>query len=98
MLEVKENILSKSDLIKLINSVDANSKFDEEVSKVLVNFADEYVDNIISSCVSLCRHKNSKTLTQKDVAFVLNINFPLVSNNENNNNFSKSIKFDEKNY
>lgn len=83
-LEVKENVLSKPHLINLVNSVDSNSKLDEDVSKTLIDFTDEYVDNIISRCVLVCRHRGSKMLTQNDTNFILNYKVPPLLINKNN--------------
>lgn len=83
-LATTESFLVKPNLNKLVSSVDVGARLDEDVTDVLIEFTDEYVDDIISRCIALCRHRGSKTLTQKDLAFALNAKGSQLVINKNN--------------
>eukprot|EP00771_Trimastix_marina_P001185 gnl/Trimastix_PCT/2239.p1 GENE.gnl/Trimastix_PCT/2239~~gnl/Trimastix_PCT/2239.p1 ORF type:complete len:125 (+),score=8.87 gnl/Trimastix_PCT/2239:3-377(+) len=64
-------LLSKETLRDLLHTVDPSFEFDPEVEKFLVDYAQDFVNETISSGASLAHHRHSSTLEVKDVRFEL---------------------------
>ena len=61
------SIIDSTDLQELLQNIAPNESFDEEVLDMLMDIANDYVDNIAVGASQLAVHRNSTTLELKDV-------------------------------
>lgn len=64
-------VLNKQRLQELVNEIDPREQLDEEVEDLLLNIADDFVDNVVTNACKLAKHRGSKTLEVKDVQLIL---------------------------
>ncbi|XP_053208393.1 transcription initiation factor TFIID subunit 12-like [Panonychus citri] len=64
-------VLNKQRLQELVNEIDPREQLDEEVEDLLLNIADDFVDNVVTNACKLAKHRGSKTLEVKDVQLTL---------------------------
>ncbi|KAF8793427.1 Transcription initiation factor TFIID subunit like protein [Argiope bruennichi] len=64
-------VLSKQRLQDLIREVDSNVQTDDETDELLLQLADEFIEDVISTSCSLAKHRKSSILEVKDVQFAL---------------------------
>lgn len=55
----------------LVNEVDPNEQLDEDVEDVLLDIADEFIENVVSSACAIAKHRNSTSLEVDDVKLYL---------------------------
>lgn len=55
----------------LVNEVDPDEQLDEDVEEVLLDIADEFIENVVSSACSIAKHRQSNTLEVDDVRLFL---------------------------
>ena len=55
----------------LVNEVDPDEQLDEDVEEVLLDIADEFIENVVSSACAIAKHRNSNTLEIDDVKLYL---------------------------
>lgn len=55
----------------LVNEVDPDEQLDEDVEEVLLDIADEFIENVVSSACAIAKHRNSKSLEVEDVKLYL---------------------------
>ncbi|CEP00673.1 hypothetical protein PBRA_001727 [Plasmodiophora brassicae] len=65
------DVLSVDKLRELVRNVDPNERLDPEVENVLLQIADEFVDNVATFSCAIARHRKSSTLDAKDVQLYL---------------------------
>lgn len=58
---------SKPRLQDLVNEVDPDEQLDEDVEEVLLEIADEFIEDLVSSACSIAKHRGSNTLDVDDV-------------------------------
>lgn len=61
----------KQRLQDLVNEVDPDEQLDEDVEEVLLDIADEFIENVVSSACAIAKHRNSNTLEVEDVKLYL---------------------------
>lgn len=55
----------------LVNEVDPDEQLDEDVEEVLLDIADDFIENVVSSACAIAKHRNSSTLDVGDVKLYL---------------------------
>lgn len=55
----------------LVNEVDPDEQLDEDVEEVLLEIADEFIENVVSSACAIAKHRNSNSLEVDDVKLYL---------------------------
>lgn len=60
-------VLTKKKLHDLVREVDPNEQLDEDVEEMLLQIADDFIENVVSAACQLARHRRSNTLEVKDV-------------------------------
>jgi len=55
----------------LVNEVDPDEQLDEDVEEVLLDIADEFIENVVSSACAIAKHRNSTALEVEDVKLYL---------------------------
>ena len=55
----------------LVNEVDPDEQLDEDVEEVLLDIADDFIENVVSSACAIAKHRNSNTLEVDDVKLYL---------------------------
>lgn len=55
----------------LVNEVDPDEQLDEDVEEVLLDIADEFIENVVSSACAIAKHRNSTSLEVDDVKLYL---------------------------
>jgi len=55
----------------LVNEVDPNEQLDEDVEEVLLDIADEFIEDVVSSACAIAKHRNSTSLEVDDVKLYL---------------------------
>ncbi|RNA19561.1 iron-sulfur NUBPL isoform X1 [Brachionus plicatilis] len=68
-------ILDKRALQELVKEVDPTEQLDEDVEDILLQLADDFIDNVINTSCQLAKHRKSNILEAKDVQFHLERNF-----------------------
>jgi transcription initiation factor TFIID subunit 12 len=66
--------LDKRGLQDLVKEVDPTEQLDEDVEDLLLQVADDFIENIINSSCQLAKHRKSNILEVKDVQFHLGLN------------------------
>ena len=64
-------MLTKQRLDELVREVDPYEQLDDDVKEALLQYADDFVDNITYSACLLAKHRGSNTLDVKDLQLVL---------------------------
>lgn len=64
-------VLTKQRLQELVNEIDPREQLDEEVEDLLLNIADDFIDNVVTNACKLAKHRGAKTLEVKDVQLIL---------------------------
>ncbi|OQR77980.1 hypothetical protein BIW11_06711, partial [Tropilaelaps mercedesae] len=66
-----KQILNREKLTELVKEVDPMQQLDEEVEGVLLQLADDFIENVVSSSCLLAKHRKSQLLEAKDVSVIL---------------------------
>lgn len=69
--------MDKRALQELVKEVDPSEQLDEDVEDMLLQIADDFIENIINSSCQLAKHRKSNILEAKDVQFHLERNYNL---------------------
>ncbi|CDW52667.1 DUF791 and TFIID 20kDa domain containing protein [Trichuris trichiura] len=64
-------ILLSERLDQLLRQIDEHASLDEEVKQVLLNYAEEYAETLLTKACLVSRHRKSKVLETKDLQIVL---------------------------
>ncbi|CAL1547661.1 unnamed protein product [Lymnaea stagnalis] len=64
-------VLDKSRLRDLVKEVDPLEQMDDEVEDVLLQVADDFIENVVAASCQLAKHRRSNTLEAKDVQLYL---------------------------
>lgn len=68
-------MLSKQRLQDLVREVDPNEQLDEDVEEMLLQVADDFIENVVTNSCSLAKHRKANTLEVKDVRLNLERNW-----------------------
>jgi len=77
MTNVSNNIVSESQVLdkkrlnELVKEVDPAEQLDDEVEDVLLQIADDFIEQTVSQACSLAKHRKAATIDVKDVQIVL---------------------------
>lgn len=61
----------KQRLQDLVNEVDPDEQLDEDVEEILLDIADEFIENVVASACAIAKHRNSTSLEVDDVKLYL---------------------------
>ncbi|CAG0890850.1 unnamed protein product [Darwinula stevensoni] len=64
-------VMSKKSLHDLVQEVDPHEQLDEDVEDALLQIADQFIENLVSSSCMLAKHRKSSSLEVQDVQLVL---------------------------
>ncbi|XP_005101363.1 transcription initiation factor TFIID subunit 12 [Aplysia californica] len=64
-------VLDRTRLRELVKEVDQLEQMDDDVEDVLLQVADDFIENVVSSSCQLAKHRRSNTLEAKDVQLYL---------------------------
>jgi len=89
-----QEVISKKKLQELLNQMDSREKLDDDVEEILIQIADEFIDNVANFACTLAKHRKSDTLEVKDIALHLernwNIRIPGYSSTEDLKPYKKA--------
>ncbi|KAJ8027215.1 Transcription initiation factor TFIID subunit 12 [Holothuria leucospilota] len=68
-------VLSKKKIQDLVKEIDPNTQLDEDVEEMLLQIADDFIENIVTAGCQLAKHRKSSTLEVKDVLLHLERNW-----------------------
>lgn len=88
----QSQILDKKVLQELVKEVDPTEQLDEDVEDLLLQVADDFIENVINSSCQLAKHRKSSMLEVKDVQFNLERNFNLFIPGFSNDDLIKQYK------
>ncbi|PVD29041.1 hypothetical protein C0Q70_11638 [Pomacea canaliculata] len=69
------NVLDKRRLHELVKEIDPLEQMDDDVEEVLLQIADDFIENVVTSACQLAKHRKSSTLEVKDVQLYLERNW-----------------------
>ncbi|CAO1426536.1 unnamed protein product [Diamesa serratosioi] len=70
-------LLTKPRLQELVREVDPNEQLDEEVEDILLQIADDFVENAINGACLLAKHRKQSKVEIRDVQLFLERNWNL---------------------
>eukprot|EP00088_Acartia_fossae_P024284 TRINITY_DN25249_c0_g1_i1.p1 TRINITY_DN25249_c0_g1~~TRINITY_DN25249_c0_g1_i1.p1 ORF type:complete len:174 (+),score=41.09 TRINITY_DN25249_c0_g1_i1:31-522(+) len=71
----ESQVLDKNRLNELVKEVDPSEQLDEEVEDVLLQIADDFIEQTVSHACALAKHRKGNTIELKDVQLVLERNW-----------------------
>jgi len=74
-LDSSSLVLSKKRLQDLVKEIDPMEVLDEDVEDVLLQIADDFIENVVTSGCMMAKHRKSSTLEVKDVQLHLQRNW-----------------------
>jgi len=75
MMPDDNEIISKRKLHELVAQLSPNEKLDTEVEEVLIEFIEDFIEQVTSSACNLAKHRNSNVLEVKDLVCLLERNW-----------------------
>ena len=70
-LDIELQVLDKKRLNELVTEVDPSTQLDEDVGEVLLQIADDYMEQAVSQACALAKHRKARTIDVEDVQLVL---------------------------
>jgi len=67
----ESQVLDKHRLNELVKEVDPSEQLDEEVEDVLLQIADDFIEQTVSQACNLAKHRKANTIDVRDVQLVL---------------------------
>lgn len=67
----ESQVLDKHRLSELVKEVDPSEQLDEEVEDILLQIADDFIEQTVSQACSLAKHRKANTIDVRDVQLVL---------------------------
>ncbi|KAI3413446.1 hypothetical protein GPALN_010939 [Globodera pallida] len=55
----------------ILAQLEPNVRLDDQVKKMVAEYAEEYVDKVLSMVCQLAKHRGSKAVTRADICYVL---------------------------
>jgi len=68
-------VLSKQRLQDLVREVDPNEQLDDDVEEMLLQIADDFIENVVTNSCLIAKHRKVNTLEVKDVQLNLERNW-----------------------
>ncbi|XP_041351396.1 transcription initiation factor TFIID subunit 12-like [Gigantopelta aegis] len=68
-------VLDKRRLQELVKEVDPLEQLDDDVEEVMLQIADDFIDNVVTAACQIAKHRKSNTLEVKDVQLHLERNW-----------------------
>ncbi|KAJ1532354.1 hypothetical protein ONE63_000957 [Megalurothrips usitatus] len=75
MSDAPAQLLSKARLQDLVREIDPTVQLDDEVEELLMQLADDFVENAVNSASLLAKHRKANTIDVKDVQLHLERNW-----------------------
>lgn len=73
--DATSQILTRPRLQELVREIDATEQLDEEVEEILLQIADDFVEQTVTSACQLAKHRGASTIDVKDVQLHLERNW-----------------------
>lgn len=70
-MQSEPKILDKRRIADLLKEVDPLEQLDDDAEELLMQIADDFIDNVVTASCQLARHRKSSTVEVKDVQFHL---------------------------
>ncbi|PIK52787.1 putative transcription initiation factor TFIID subunit 12 [Apostichopus japonicus] len=68
-------VLNKKKIQDLVREIDPNTQLDEDVEEMLLQIADDFIENIVTAGCQMAKHRKSSTLEVRDVLLHLERNW-----------------------
>lgn len=68
-------VLNKQRLQDLVREVDPNEQLDDDVEELLLQIADDFIENLVTTSCLMAKHRKSTTLETKDIQLSLEKNW-----------------------
>ncbi|XP_006887109.1 PREDICTED: transcription initiation factor TFIID subunit 12-like [Elephantulus edwardii] len=66
-LSPENQVLTKTKWQDLVREVDPNEQLDEDLEEMLLQIADDFIENVVTAACQFARHRKSSTLEVKNV-------------------------------
>jgi transcription initiation factor TFIID subunit 12 len=73
-------ILTKPRLQELVREIDPTEQLDEEVEEILLQIADDFVENTVNAACLLAKHRKNPKVEVRDVQLHLGEVFDFINN------------------
>jgi len=70
-LATESQVLDRNRLNELVKEVDPSEQLDEEVEEVLLQIADDFIEQTVTQACALAKHRKAATIDVRDVQMVL---------------------------
>jgi transcription initiation factor TFIID subunit 12 len=70
-MATESQVLDKHRLNELVKEVDPSEQLDDEVEDVLLQIADDFIEQTVSQACALAKHRKANTIDVRDVQLVL---------------------------
>lgn len=70
-VQSEPKVLDKRRIADLLKEVDPLEQLDDDAEELLMQIADDFIDNVVTASCQLARHRKSSTVEVKDVQFHL---------------------------
>lgn len=74
-MEDRTYLIPSQKLLETLSLIDKEEKIDKEAILLVSQFAEKYINDILSRSSNITKHRGAKTISAKDVKFIMELEF-----------------------